>query len=74
MIDKSQLEAYAKELEAQQKAAEKAVAQAKANLNAVIGAKQAVAHLLALSEKAKKPSCNKQEGSENDYSTEGTVV
>lgn len=50
MLNKSQLEAYAKELEAQQRAAETAVEQAKANLNAVVGARQAVTHLLAVCE------------------------
>lgn len=50
MLNKSDIEAYAKELETQQKAAEKAVEQAKANLNAVVGARQAVAHLLAVCE------------------------
>ena len=51
MLNKTDIETYAKELEAQQKAAEKAVEQAKANLNAVVGARQAVAHLLNLAKK-----------------------
>jgi ribosomal protein L29 len=54
MLNKSDIEAYAKELEAQQKAAEKAVEQAKANLNAVVGARQAVAHLLTVCEENSK--------------------
>ena len=54
MLNKTDIEAYAKELETQQKAAEKAVEQAKANLNAVIGARQAVAHLLAVCEENSK--------------------
>ena len=63
MLNKSQLEAYAKDLETQQKAAETAVEQAKANLNAVVGARQAVAHLLSLSvENEKEASCSNQQG------------
>lgn len=54
MLNKTDIEAYAKELEAQQKAAEKAVEQAKANLNAVVGARQAVAHLLTMCEENRK--------------------
>lgn len=54
MLNKTDIETYAKELEAQQKAAEKAVEQAKANLNAVVGARQAVAHLLNVCEENKK--------------------
>ena len=50
MLEKSQIETYAQELEVQQRAAEKAVEQAKANLNAVVGARQAVAHLLTVCE------------------------
>lgn len=50
MLNKTDIEAYAKELETQQKAAEKAVEQAKANLNAVVGARQAVTHLLTVCE------------------------
>lgn len=61
MLNKSQLEAYSKELEVQQRAAEKAVEQSKANLNAVIGARQAVAHLLSLLAKnEKESSCSEQ--------------
>lgn len=61
MLNKSQLEAYAKELEAQHRAAETAVEQAKANLNAVVGARQAVAHLLSLSvENKKEAACTEQ--------------
>lgn len=48
MLTKVQLESYAKDLETQQKAAENTLEQAKANLNAVVGARQAVAHLLSL--------------------------
>ena len=54
MLNKTDIKAYAEELEAQQKAAEKAVEQAKANLNAVVGARQAVAHLLAVCEENSK--------------------
>ena len=54
MLNKTDIEAYAKELETQQKAAEKAVEQAKANLNAVVGARQAVAHLLNVYEENSK--------------------
>ena len=54
MLDKPQLEAYAKDLEAQYKKAEQILEQAKANLNAVIGARQAVAHLLGKLEENEK--------------------
>lgn len=63
MLKKTDIETYAKELEIQQKAAEKAVEQAKANLNAVVGARQAVAYLLNLSaENEKEASCLNQQG------------
>ncbi len=65
MLTEQQINDYAKELEIQQRAAQAAledakrsVIQAEANLNAVIGARQAVAHLIALnaeSEKVKTP-------------------
>ena len=55
MLTEQQINDYAKELEIQQRAAQAAleeakrsVIQAEANLNAVIGARQAVAHLTAL--------------------------
>lgn len=54
MLSKSQLEAYAKELEARQRASEAALEQAKANLNAVSGARQAVAELLAMLKETEK--------------------
>lgn len=61
MLTEQQINDYAKELEIQQRAAQAAleeakrsVIQAEANLNAVIGARQAVSYLMIMSDTKEK--------------------
>ena len=58
MLTKEQLENYTKDLKKQHIDARKTLKQAKANLHAVVGAQQAVAHLLKICEQNEKADGN----------------